>query len=108
MSVYRFKSRETGDLVMLKPHGQRLLEILGKDPAGPGVLLPQDMPRALESIRAAVEAEEADQKRQVAEAEAKGEPPPNFESVSLRMRSTPFIEMVQRAQQAGVEVVWGV
>ena len=47
MSVYRFKSRETGDLVMLKPHGQRLLEILGKDPAAPGVLLPQDMPRAL-------------------------------------------------------------
>lgn len=108
MSVYRFKSRETGDLVMLKPHGQRLLEILGKDPAAPGVLLPQDMPRALDAIRAAVQAEEADQKRQVAEAEAKGEPPPSFESVSLRMRSTPFIEMVQRAQQAGVEVVWGV
>ena len=38
MSLYRFKSRETGDLVMLKPHGQRILEILGKDPHQPGIL----------------------------------------------------------------------
>lgn len=108
MSVYRFKSRETGDLVMLRAHGQRLLEILGKDPDHPGVLLPQDMPVAIEAIRAAVRAEEAEQKRLQEEAAARGEPPPAFETVSLRMRSTPFIDMLQRCQQAGVEVVWGV
>ena len=27
MSLYRFKSRETGDLVMLEPHGKRILEV---------------------------------------------------------------------------------
>ena len=108
MSVYRFKSRETGDLVMLRAHGKRMLEILGKDPDHPGVLLPQDIPSAIDAIRAAVLAEEADHKRQQEEALAKGEPPPQFETVSLRMRSTPFIEMLQRCQQAGVEVVWGV
>ena len=108
MSVYRFKSRETGDLVMLPAHGKRMLEILGKDPDGPGVLLADDMPRAIEAIRAAVLVEEAEHKRLRDEAEAKGEPAPSFESVSLRMRSTPFIEMLQRAQKAGVEVTWGV
>lgn len=109
MSVYRFKSRETGDLVMLKAQGERLLEILGKDPAGPGVLLPEDMPRAMEAIRAAVQADEAERQRQVEEGQARGDPVPTFdgESVSLRMRSAPFIEMLERAQQAGVEVVWG-
>ena len=30
MSLYRFKSRETGDLVMLEQHGKRLLEILAR------------------------------------------------------------------------------
>ena len=108
MSIYRFKSRETGDLVMLRPHGKRLLEILGKDPDHPGVLMPADIPAAIEAIRAAVLAEEADQKRQQEEAAARGEPPPLFDAVSLRMRSTPFIDMLQRCQQVGVEVMWGV
>ena len=108
MSVYRFKSRETGDLVMLKDNGKRMLEIIGKDPGGPGIVLPGQMATAIDAIRAAVVAEEADQQRQREEAAAKGEPPPQFESVSLRMRSTPFIEMLQRCQQANVEVVWGV
>jgi hypothetical protein len=108
MTVYRFKSRETGDLVMLRPHGQRLLEILGKDPDVPGVLLPDDIPRAIEAIRAAVVAEEAEQKRQAEEAAARGESPPPAESVSLRMRSVPFIEMLERCMKAKVEVTWGV
>ena len=108
MSIYRFKSRETGDLVMLRPHGERLLEILGKDPKAPGVLLAEDMPHAIEAIREAVAQEEAKQKRMTEEAEARGEPPPQFDTVSLRMRSAPFIEMLQRCMKAKVEVVWGV
>lgn len=108
MTIYRFKSRETGDLVMLKEHGKRLLEIIGKDPGGPGIVLPQQVPDALAAIRVAVQAEEADQQRQRDEAAAKGDPPPAFDPVTLRMRSTPFVEMLQRCEKAGVEVVWGV
>lgn len=108
MSLYRFKSRETGDLVMLKPHGQRILEILGKDPSGPGIIQPGEMAAATAALREAVVAEEAEQKRQKAEAEANGEVPPEFDTVSLRLRSTPFIEMLQRCEQAKVEIVWGV
>ena len=108
MSIYRFKSRETGDLVMLEPHGKRLLEIIGKDPGPQGIVLPQQMPAAVQALRDAVAQEEAEQKRQREEAQAQGEPPPEFESVSLRMRSAPFIEMMQRCERAGVEIVWGV
>jgi hypothetical protein len=108
MSVYRFKSRETGELVMLEPHGKRILQILGKDPAGPGVVLPDQMTGAVEALRAAAVEEESTRKRQKDEAQARGEPSPEFDPVSLRMRSAPFIEMLQRAEKAGVEVVWGV
>lgn len=108
MSLYRFKSRETGDLVMLEPHGKRILEIIGKDPSAAGVILPQQMPAAEQALHDAVVLEEADQQRQREEAQAKGDPPPEFDSVSLRLRSTPFIEMMQRCEKAGVEVVWGV
>jgi len=108
MSLYRFKSRETGDLVMLEPHGKRVLEIIGKDPSAAGVILPQQMSAAEQALHDAVVLEEADQRRQREEAQAKGDPPPEFDSVSLRVRSTPFIEMMQRCERAGVEVVWGV
>jgi len=108
MSLYRFKSRETGDLVMLEPHGKRVLEIIGKDPSAAGVILPQQMSAAEQALHDAVVLEEADQRRQREEAQAKGDPPPEFDSVSLRLRSTPFIEMMQRCEKAGVEVVWGV
>lgn len=107
MSLYRFKSRETGDLVMLQPHGQRILEILGKD-TKTGIIQPAEMPAAIDAIKAAVVAEEAEQKRLREEAQAQGEVPPDFDAVSLRLRTTPFIDMLQRCAQAQVEVVWGV
>lgn len=108
MSLYRFKSRETGDLVMLQPSGKRILEILGKDPAGSGILQPAEMPGAIAALRAAAADEEARHQRMKEEAQANGEPEPQFESVSLRMRIAPFIDMMQRCQKADVEIVWGV
>ncbi len=108
MSLYRFKSRETGDLVMLAASGKRILEILGKDPSVAGIIQPEEMAVAIEAVRAAVLAEEESQNRMKEEAMAKGEPAPQFEAVSLRMRSAPFIDMLQRCANAKVEVVWGV
>jgi hypothetical protein len=107
MSLYRFKSRETGDLVMLKPDGERILEILGKDTTK-GIIQPAEMPAAMDAIKAAVVAEEVEQKRLSEEAQAQGEVPPEFDSVGLRLRSTPFVEMLQRCAQAQVGIVWGV
>ncbi|MBD3893062.1 DUF1840 domain-containing protein [Hydrogenophaga sp.] len=108
MSLYRFKSRETGDLVMLEPHGKRTLEILGKPLTGPGIIFPAKMAAAVQLLRDAVEQEEAEQQRLRQEAEAAGEAPPEFDVVSLRMRSAPLIDMLQRCEKAGVEIIWGV
>jgi hypothetical protein len=104
MSVYRFKSRETGDLVMLAQHGQRLLEILGKDPSGPGVIQPREMSAAVQAIRAAVAQDEARTKQD----DDPQDETSVADTVSLRMRSAPLIEMLQRCEQAGVDIVWGV
>jgi hypothetical protein len=106
MSVYRFKSRETGDLVMLKQHGKILLEIMGKDPSGPGIIQPAEMSGAVKAIRAAVAADEARQKPK--EEDDTDDASSSSDAVSLRMRSTPFIEMLQRCEKAGVDIVWGV
>ena len=106
MSLYRFKSRETGDLVMLEPHGRRILEILGKS-LDKGILQPEEMAAAAKSLREAAAAEAEEQERLKEEAVAKGEVPPEFDPVSLHLRCVPFFEMMERCEQAKVSIVWG-
>ncbi len=107
--LYRFKSRATGDLVMLEAAGRRVLEILGKDPAGPGIITQAQLPAAVAALQEAVRADEAQRERLAREAQARDEALPEVaDRVTLRMRTAPFIEMLQHAMQAGVDVVWGV
>lgn len=107
--LYKFKSKATGDLIMLQPNGRRVLEIIGKaDSEEKGILLPEHMAAAIAALEAAVAKEEADQKNAVAAALAHNEAPPRFEAISLRQRTLPFIDMLRRCEQAGHEIVWGV
>ena len=58
--LFKFKSRATADLVMLEATGRRVLEILGKDPAAPGILLADQMPAAVAALQEAVRADEVE------------------------------------------------
>ena len=110
--LYKFKSRVTGDLIMLQPNGQRILRIIGLDkpgtPSGQGILLPEQIPGAIAALQAAVAQEEAQQQAAVAEALAQHTGPPQSGGISLRLRARPFIEMLRRCEQAGEPVMWGV
>ena len=108
MSLIRFQSRETADVLMLAQHATPFLEAWGKDAHAPGVLLPLDMPRAKAATLELVHAEEAKQAQQIADAKAQGQPVPSFEPIGLRQRSVPLLEMIRRCEGAEVEIVWGV
>lgn len=107
MSLYKFKSKAAGDLIMLEPNGRRVLEIIGKADSASGskgILLPHEMPAAIAALEAAVDKEEQDKR----EAEERGEAPPRTEGISLRQRAVPFIDMLKRCHTADKEIVWGV
>lgn len=107
MSLYKFKSKAAGDLIMLEPNGRRVLEIIGKADSASGskgILLPQEMPAAIAALEAAVAKEEQDKR----EAQERGEAPPRAEGISLHQRAVPFIDMLQRCHHADKEIVWGV
>ena len=109
--IYKFKSKATGDLIMLQPNGESILKIIGKgEPAQlkQGILLPEDMAPAIAALQAAVALEEKARAEVVQIAHDKGQAPPPAPAVSLRQRSLPFIQMLQRCQAANKEVVWGV
>jgi hypothetical protein len=106
--LYKFKSKAAGDLIMLEPNGRRVLQIIGKDPGPQGIILPGEMPRAIQTLEQAVAQEEAEQQAAIEQAKSAGKVPPKFESVSLRQRAVPFLDMLRRASKEDKEIVWGV
>jgi hypothetical protein len=112
--MYKFKSRVTGDLIMLEPNGRQILAIIGKTDTqtlAKGIVLPQDMPAAIAALQAAIVADENARAAAIAQAKEKGakeESAPKLEGISLKQRALPFIEMLTRCHKADMEIVWGV
>ena len=106
--LYTFKSKAAANLIMLQANGKRLLEIIGKDPAAPGIVLPEQMPAALLALEGALAQEDAARREAERLAGEAGEPTDEPAEVSLRQRARPFMDMLQRCQKAGESVVWGV
>ena len=110
--IYKFKSKAAGDLIMLGPNGQRVLQVIGKAYGGElgatGIITPEQMPAAIAALEAAITQEEAEQQAAVREAQARGETPPRFEAVSLRRRAWPMVEMLRRCHAHGAPITWGV
>lgn len=98
--LYKFKSKASGDLIMLEANGRRVLEIIGKEAGPKGIILPEQMPAAIAALEAAIVLEESNDEEAPA--------PVPGEGLGLRQRALPFIEMLQRNHKAGHEVVWGV
>lgn len=126
--LYKFKSKASGDLIMLEPQGRQILQIIGKDPGPKGIIEPHDMLAAIEALKAAVREEEqrkaaAQVAAQDAQATAKGQTSTQGQvdraladdkasggasGISLKQRVVPVIDMLQRAHAEGKDIVWGV
>ena len=109
--LYKFKSKVTADLIMLEPNGRQLLTLIGKSETGSlakGILQPKDMPAAIAALERAIAEDEVLQQERQREASAAGENISHGDSVTLRQRAVPFLDMVRRCHQAGKEIVWGV
>ncbi len=103
--LYKFKSKNTGDVIMLEPHGRQVLEIIGKEAGPQGIILPEQMPAALLALRAAIALEELLEPQQLDQnAEQKSQSP----AIALRHRALPFMQMLEACRQKGDSVVWGV
>lgn len=100
--LYKFKSKNAGDLIMLEANGRRVLEVIGKDAGPTGIILAAQMPAAIEALNAAIALEESG--RQIAEAE---DEPVHGDAPGLRQRAMPFIDMLKRNQKAATDVTWG-
>ena len=101
--LYKFKSKNAGDVIMLEVTGRRILEIIGKDTERTGIILVDQMLAAITAIDAAVASEE----RRAKEAAEQGVTPATDEP-ALRQRAVPFIDLLRRCHQDGHDITWGV
>ena len=106
--LYTFKSPAAANLIMLQPNGARMVQVIGKEPGPQGIVLPEQMPAALDALDAAIRQEDAELREAAAAARAAGDQVPESRDVSLRQRAKPFIDMLKRCHAANKPIVWGV
>ena len=94
--LYKFKSKVTGDLIMLEPDAKRLLKIMGREDQVKGIFVVDQLAQAIDSLQRAIEEEE----------EAHGIKDPK--QVPLRNRSQPMLKMLKTCLDKSADVVWGV
>ena len=93
--LYKFKSKATGDLIMLEPDAKRLLKIMGREDQQKGIFLVDQLPEAMAKLQSAIDDDEAQD----------GKDP---KQISLRNRSQPMLKMLKMSLQKSADVVWGV
>ncbi len=99
--IYRFRSKAAGDVIMLGPHGDQMLALLGRTPAAKGIFEAADLPGLAARLEAAASA---------AAAGAAEEPEDDAgrAPVGLQQRLWPIIDMMKRSAAAQEPIVWGV
>ena len=98
--MYKFKSKATGDLIMTQPVGERVLSLIGKPASAQGIIEVDQMPAAIGALESAVAAESPKP--------ADGDDAsPKADTVGLRQRVWPMVEMMKRALAGKEPITWG-
>ena len=97
-----FKTKAYSNITMFGDVAIRLLKLMGHSGTVPSAILADDVPAALERLKAAI----AEEKRKAAaarrdEPEDEKEPP-----VSLANRALPLIELLEAAAKQNCDVMW--
>lgn len=93
--LYKFKSKVTGDLIMLEPDAKRLLKIMGREDQVKGIFVVDQLAQAIHLLQCAIEEEEAQGIK-------------DSKQVPLRNRSQPMLKMLKTCLEKSADVVWGV
>lgn len=101
--LFKFKSKNRADVIMVQTTGQQMLEIIGKQAGPTGIIGHADMSAAIAALQIAIASDE----KNAQNARDSHATPPTDEP-GLRQRAVPFIDMLRRCEADGSDVVWGV
>ena len=99
--IVTFRSKASGDLIYFKDVALKLLHLMGRDDKVPSALYADDVATALTQLQQglAAIADSEREKAEQAEAATANQPAGGKVHVSLTVRATPLLEMLQKAQK---------
>ncbi len=100
--LVRFDS-DAGTLTMFGEVAEQLLKAMGHTGAVPSAMLPEDIPAAIERLKAAAAVQADTASNEGAQAAVGHE---NELPVSIKQRAFPLIELLERAAKRKCEVLW--
>jgi hypothetical protein len=125
--LFKFKSKAASDLIMLEPDAKRLLNIIRNEAPAKGIVTAEQLPEAIAALELAIAADELRlaealkaqlQARASKDSSGHGDQDEDREggtalqaptdTVSLKRRAQPMLDMLRRSLSAQVDVVWGV
>lgn len=104
--IVTFRTKATGELIMLGQHALPLMEAAGKSretlQQDRGVFTPEQLPAAIEGIERAISQTREPQFDEDDPAQAEKAK----EHVALRQRAYPLLDLLRKSEAKGVEVMW--
>lgn len=106
-----FRSEGLGDVMMFGDAAMRLLEIMGKEPGGKGIITIEQLPAVIARLERAVAGDRAQRQAgasaNVQTDDAGDEPDGEAENVDLARRAWPLLGLLEQALKEEHPVVWG-
>ena len=97
-----FKTRAYADITMFGDVALQLIKLMGRRDTVPRAMEPEDIPQALDNLRAGTTAHTTTHNLDEAHEDAE-----SFkEYVSLHKRAVPLIELLEAAQKKNMPVMW--
>ena len=96
-----FKSPASADVMMFGEVAEKMLEIIGKEPSGKGIITVENLPAAIARLKDAINADVQSRGQETQDANGAN-------SVSIAQRALPLVELFEWSLKQRVPVVWGV
>jgi hypothetical protein len=106
--LVRFRTR-LGQLTMFGDAAATMLKLLGHSGTIPGAIVNADLPAALASLKAGLERDGEKPAPEPGARPATAEEidaDPRRAPVTLRMRATPLVELIEDARARGADLMW--
>ena len=104
--LYKFKSQAAADVIMMQPHGDKVLAALGREPSERGVIQVAAMQDAIDALQQAMKA--SHEKLAAHKDEEQEDDDEHYDDIPFHVRAEPFLNLLKLSLAEGKDVVWGV
>ena len=104
--LYKFKSQAAADVIMMQPHGDKVLAALGREPSERGVIQVAAMQDAIDALQQAMKA--SHEKLAAPKDEEQEDDDEHYDDIPFHVRAEPFLNLLKLSLAEGKDVVCGV